>query len=187
MGTRIVRQPLNATELFVRIVDQLRDPLAIGVAAAAAVLTYAFAQPPEVAVAVGAAVLFVRAAAGLLIRVPEPPPIPPLSLLTDEEIVIATLVGKKLDDAEIATRRGLTRKKVGGIVDRIQRTLGYETREEIEVWAVLVRIVDPPPPTPKPPWEHWVVKVTLTAGGFIGLGWTLYSIATRLWPSLFPR
>lgn len=187
MNARIERLPVNATELVPRVVDQLRDPLAIGLAAAAAVLTYAFAQPPSVALAVGVAVLFVRVAAGLLIRVPDPPAIPPLSLLTDEEIVIATLVGKKLDDQQIATRRGLTKKGVARIVERIKRTLGYETREEIEAWAVLVRIIDPPPPQPKPPWEHWIVKVTLTAGGFIGLAWTLYSIATRLWPWLFPR
>lgn len=146
MNTRIARQPVNATEVLLRIVDQLRDPLAIGLATAAAVLTYAFAQPASVAVAVGVAVLFVRVAAGLLIPVPEPPPIPPLSLLTDEEIVIATLVGKKLEDDEIAKRRDLTKKRVTKVVDRIKSTLGYQTRKEIEDWAVLWRLVDPPPP-----------------------------------------
>jgi hypothetical protein len=187
MGTRIVRQPVNATEFLIRILDQLRDPLAIGLASAAAVLTYAFAQPPPVAVAVGVAVLFVRVAAGLLTHVPEPPRIPPLSLLTEEEIVIATLVGKKLDDEEIAKRRDLTKKRVTKIIDRIKSTLSYQTRKEIEDWAVLWRLVDPPPPPPKPFYEHWLIKTTLTAASFIGLGWTLYSIVNRFWPQVFPR
>jgi len=181
------RRRRRAKDLLTRTLDQLRDPWAVGLAAAAAALTYAFAQPPSVALVVGGAVLLVRVAAGLLVPVPEPPPIPPLSLLTDEEIVFATLVGKKLDDQEIATRRGLTKKAVAKIVDRIKRTLDYETREEVEGWAVLVRIVDPPPPPPKPPYEHWFVKMTLMAGGFIGLGWTLYSIVNRFWPQVFPR
>ncbi len=187
MNSPIVRQPGKATEILTRTLDQLRDPWAIGLAAATAVLTNAFAQPPSVAVAVGGAVLFVRVAAGLLAPVPEPPPIPPLSLLTDEEIVFATLVGKKLDDQEIATRRGLTRKAVAKIVDRIQRTLGYETRKDVEDWAALVGLVDPPPPPPKPLYDHWFIKTVLMAAGFIGLGWTLYSIVNRFWPWVFPR
>jgi hypothetical protein len=187
MNTRGARQPVNTTELLVQIVDQLRDPLAIGLATAAAVLTYTFAQPPSVAAAVGVAVLFVRVAAGLLIPISEPAPIAPVSLLTDEEIVIATLVGKKLDDEEIAKRRDLTKKKVAKVVDRIKSTLGYQTRKEIEDWAVLWRLVDPPPPPPKPFYEHWLIKTILTAAGFIGLGWTLYSIVNRFWPHVFPR
>ena len=187
MNTSTVRQPANATELLTRILDQLRDPWAIGLAAATAVLTYAFAQPESIAVAVGVLVLFVRVAAGLLIPVPEPPPIPPLSLLTEEEIVIATLVGKKLDDEEIAKRRDLTKKRVTRIVDRIKTTLGYQTRKEIEDWAVLWRLVAPPPPPPKPYYEHPLMKTILTAASFIGLGWTLYSIVNRFWPQVFPR
>jgi hypothetical protein len=187
MNSPTVRQSVNATDLLSQILDQLRDPLAIGLAAAAAVLTYAFAQPPSVALAVGAAVLFVRVAAGLLNPPASIPPITPPSALTDEDLAIATLVGLRLDDHQIATRRGLTKKAVAKIVERIQRTLGFETRKEIEDWAVLVRIVDPPPPPPKPIYDRWLTKMTLMTASFIGLGWTLYSIVNRFWPQVFPR
>jgi len=186
MDQLIVRQPGKATELVARTLDQLRDPWAIGLAEATTVLTYFLAQPLSVALAAGGAVLFVRAAAGLLMPVPVST-IPPLSVLTEEEHAIATLVGLRLTDQELAARRGLTKKAVVKIVDRIQRTLGYETRKEVEDWAVLVGLVDPPPFPPKPIYEHWLIKMILMAASFIGLGWTLYSIVNRFWPGVFPR
>jgi hypothetical protein len=187
MNTLMARQPDKAAELLTRALDQLRDPLAIGLAAATAVLTYSFAQPASTALLVGGAVLFVRVVAGLLIVVPEPPPIPPLSLLTDEDIVIATLVGQKNDDEEIAARRELTKKAVTRIVNRIKKTLGYETRYELEVWAGLVGIIDPPRLPPKPIYDRWLTRMMLMTASFIGLGWTLYNIVIRFWPEVFPR
>jgi hypothetical protein len=186
MNTSIVRDRVNAPDLLPRILDELRDAWAIGLAAATAVLTYAFAQPPWVALAAGGSVLVVRVGAGLLMPV-RPSTIPPLSVLTEDEIAIATLVGLRLDDQQIAVRRGLTKKAVGRIVDRIQRTLSSQTRKEIEEWAVLWRLVAPPPPPPKPFYEHWLIKTILTAASFIGLGWTLYSIVNRFWPGVFPH
>ena len=70
-------------ELLTRILDQLRDPLAIGLATSAAALTFAFAQPLPVALVVGGTVLLVRVAAGLLNPTVPPPPIPPPTVLTD--------------------------------------------------------------------------------------------------------
>jgi hypothetical protein len=186
MNTTTVRQPVSATEVLTRILDQLRDPLAIGLAAAAAVLTYAFAQPPLVALAVGGAVLLVRVAAGLLMPLPTSR-IPPLSVLTEDQRAVATLVGLRLDDQQIAVRHGLTKKAVAKILDSIQRALAYETRKEVEDWAVLVRLVEPPPPPPKPIYDRWLTKMTLMTASFIGLGWTLYSIVNRFWPGVFPR
>jgi len=174
-------------ELVNRVVDQLRDPLAIGLATAAASLTYAFAQPLPIALVVGGTVLFVRVAAGLLNPPVPPAPIPPPSALPEEELAIATLVGLRLDDQQIAARRGLTKKAVAKIVDRIQRTLALATRKEVEDWTVLVGIVAPPPSPPKPIYDRWLTKMVLMTASFIGLGWTLYSIVNRFWPHVFPR
>jgi hypothetical protein len=187
MNTLMAMQTEQRADSLRRTVDQLRDPLAIGFAAGTAALAYRFAQPPEIAILVGVAVLFVRVAAGLLIPVPGRLLIPPLSLLTEDEIVIATHVGNRVDDQEIATRRGITRKAVARMVERIKRTLGYETRHEIEIWAGWVGIIDPPPPPPKPIYDRWVIKMMLMTASFIGLGSTLYTLAERFWPDLFPR
>jgi DNA-binding NarL/FixJ family response regulator len=187
MNTTTVRQAVSATELLTLVLDQLRDPLAIGLAAATGVLTYLFAQPESVAIAAAGSVLFVRVAAGLLNPPASTPLITPPSALTDEDLAIATLVGLRLDDHQIATRRGLTKKAVAKLVERIQRTLGFETRKEIEDWAVLVRIVEPPPPPPKPIYDRWLTRMILMSASFIGLGWTLYSIVNRFWPQVFPR
>jgi hypothetical protein len=76
---------------------------------------------------------------------------------------------------------------VAKVVDRIQRTLDFETREALEDWAVLVRLVDPPPPPPKPIYDRWLTRMMLMTASFIGLGWTLYNIVNRFWPEVFPR
>lgn len=167
-----------------QVLDQLRDPLSIGLAAATAVLAYFLAAPLEHAVAAGAAVLVVRTGAGLFMPV-RGDTLPSPNVLTDEERTIAKLIGEGKTDAEIAERRGLTMKALVKRVSSIQRALGYHTRWEVAVWAAIVfpqqRIKR------EALHEKWVVRTILMTGGFISLGLSLYNIAKLLWPEFFAR
>lgn len=165
--------------------DQIRDPVGIALAVATAVLAFIFAAKVEHAFAAGFAVLVVRTGAGLLMPTETQTIVSP-DVLTDEERAIATLIGEHCTDAEIAQRREMPRKLVTRIAERVQKTLGYDTRKEVEDWALLVGLVRRERAKFAFMYEHWAVKTTLMAGSFIGLAWTLYQISIRIWPNLAP-
>jgi hypothetical protein len=146
--------------------DELRDSWAIAVAEVTAFLAYGLGRTELEALAVGVAVLAVRVVAGLLL----PPSIP----------VPGRKRGLPMRDRQI-----LSHHAKGSSVQDIAKLMKVSERY---VRRVVRGAPAPPSPdkrkddTPKHWYDHPLVRGTLTAGGFLGLAWTIYQILTRLGP-----
>jgi DNA-binding CsgD family transcriptional regulator len=186
MRTRSEQLAGTVPEFALRVFDEVRDWLALGLAAAVVVLGYYLAAEVWLAVTAGIMVMVVRISAGLLLA-RHVPPIPPRWTLTLEEQDIATLIGAGSTDPEIAEQRKLSKKGLAKKIEGILTKLGYKSRDKIGSWAYWVGLTDPPKGPPKPWWEIPRVRAALTAGSFISLGWALYNIAKLIWPSFFAR
>ena len=161
-----------------RLLDELSDPLAFGIAEATGVLTYGAGAELGQALGAGASVLVVRAAIGLW-RPAKPSAIPPIDVLTEPEQRTARLIGRRVPDEEIADERHTSTEEVRTEVERIIRKLGYRTRADVGSWA---RYRWPPPQPPGGPIlpDRPAIRMTLMAGSFIGIGWTSYQIFIQL-------
>jgi DNA-binding NarL/FixJ family response regulator len=127
-----------------RAAAELRDPWALAVAAAAALVAYIISVPWQFALAAAVAIVAVRVVAGLLIPVAGPPqsavPVPPSPIidmpehLTPKELEVAALVYEGLRNKEIAERLFVEESTVKNHVQHIRDKLGFHTRGEIAKW-----------------------------------------------------
>lgn len=145
--------------VLTRSLEELRDAWAIALAEVAAVLAYALGRSEIEAASVAGAVLAVRVGAGVILPMP-PGPKPEPPSISMRVLQVRSHIDKGLTDQEIARRMKVSERYVA----RIRRQY--------------VRPTDTPeiPATPRPFWDHPFVKGTLTAGGFLSLGYTLYRI-----------
>lgn len=161
-----------------RLLDELSDPLAFGMAEATGVLTYGAGAELGQALGAGASVLVMRAAIGLW-RPAKPSAIPPIDVLTEPEQRTARLIGRRLPDDEIADVSGTSIDEIRAEIERIIQKLGYRTRADVGSWA---RYRWPPPQPPggtiPPDWPF--IRMILMAGSFIGISWTSYQIFNQL-------
>jgi DNA-binding CsgD family transcriptional regulator len=155
-----------------RAIEELRDPLALALAAASAYSAYLFGGRDWQIAAIPIAVLAVRVIAGLLL----PLPVLPTPRLTSDEYVIARLMARGFTNTQIGEQLRATPRAIDRLEARIVAKIGG-TREDI------VRYVGAPG-APEPPPRHWyertIVRGTLAGAGLISLVWTLYNIGIRV-------
>ena len=132
-----------------RAIDELRDPWALGVAAAAGVVAYAATVPWQYALVAALVIVAFRVGAGLLLTVLAPrtaAPVPDIPLrpddrgplfgetLTPREREIAALVYEGLRNKEIAARLVIDESTAKKHVEHIREKLGFHTRAQIAKW-----------------------------------------------------
>jgi len=161
-----------------RLLDEVSDPLAFGVAEATGVLTYGAGAELGQALGAGASVMVVRAAIGLW-RPAKPSSIPPVEVLTEPEQQTARLIGRRVPADEIAEVRHTSIDEVRDEIERIIRKLGYRTSADVGSWA-RYRWPPPQPPCGTIPPDWPVIRMILMAGSFIGISWTSYQIFIQL-------
>lgn len=160
-----------------RFEDELRDPLAFGIAEATAFLAFAVGSDVGIAVLAGLSVMVVRVIAGMQ-RPTAPARIPEPADLTSAEQRTAKLIGRGFSDDDIAEERGATVEQVQADVAALIVKLHYATRADIGAWA---RWAWPSEyGTHTYLFENPTVRMILMAGSFIGLGWTSYQIVIQL-------
>jgi len=178
--------------VIIRIFDELRDSWALALALVTAYVSYNVGAPLwQIAGATGA-VLGARVIAGFALPLGRPTVFPP-SILTDAERRMVRLIADGLTPGLIAEKRGhnplVAEKTYRSILKKLELRYPWEVR----AWAITVGIVNMPPrPSPlRRILDSTPVRATLTAGGLIGLLWTLFQIyktscdAFRLmWPWL---
>lgn len=171
--------------MILRIFDELRDPWAIAMAEVTAVVSYVVGAPAwQIAAATGS-VLGARVMAGFALP-PRRPTILPPSILTDAERRMVRLIADGLTPGLIADKRGLSPLVAERTYRSILKKLEFRYPWEVRAWAITVGIVNMPP---RPSLLRRVldstpVRATLTAGGLIGLLWTLYQIYKTGCPGL---
>ena len=132
-----------------RAIEELRDPWALGVAAAAGVVAYAATVPWQYALVAALVVVAFRVGAGLLLTALAPrtaAPVPDIPLrpddrgplfgetLTPREREIAALVYEGLRNKEIAARLVIDESTAKKHVEHIREKLGFHTRAQIAKW-----------------------------------------------------
>ena len=169
--------PPNVLLALGRLVQEARDSWVIAIVELTVLAAYFVAGAPLwQALLAGVAVLATRVVVGLL-RPVAGYTFDPLSVLPPREIAIATLVCRGLSDGQIAKRLGIPPRAVREAIPAVQAKLGLENREQLIAfvgrWLPDVGSV-----------QHWyersIVRGTLAAGGFMGLGWTSYQIVKTI-------
>src|SRR5207237_10887403 len=100
LGEHRARDQRDAVELLMRAIDELRDPWALGVAAAAGVVAYAATVPWQYALVAALVVVAFRVGAGLLLTALAPrtaAPVPDIPLRPDDR---GPLFGETLTPSE---------------------------------------------------------------------------------------
>lgn len=163
--------------MILRIFDELRDPWAIALAQVSAVVSYAFGAPAWQSIAAFIAVLAARVVAGLRFPRGRPTVLPP-SVLTQHERMIAMLIAEGLSLELIASKKKVNLASVDKTYRSILEKLELRHDWEVRAWAITVGIVlRPPRPSPiERILNSTPVRATLSAGGLLGLLWTLYQI-----------
>jgi DNA-binding CsgD family transcriptional regulator len=163
---------------------ELADRDAVALALLTAVAAYAIAfewADWPLAVIAGVGVIVVRIGAGILLHGTHSIPNDALPGLTDKESDVARYVHRGLGDPAIARRLGISLKRVGGRVNRIQAKWRVSTRSEIA--EHVAQILGEPPQRPAPEkqrWE-WIAEVgTGVAIMALGLGSLTLSVDTPL-------
>lgn len=171
--------------MIIRIFDELRDPWAIALAQVTAIVTYYFGAPLWQSVAAASAVLAARVLAGFKFPLGRPTVLPP-SVLTQHERTIAKLIAEGLSLELIASKRKLNPESVEKTYRSTLEKLEFRHPWEVRAWAITVGLVNMPP---RPSVLRRIVdstpvRATVSAGGLIGLLWTLYQIWRASCPSL---
>ncbi|HEY3127226.1 MAG TPA: hypothetical protein VGK07_09190 [Candidatus Limnocylindria bacterium] len=171
--------------MILRIFDELRDPWAIAFAQVTAVVSYLVGAAPWQLVTATAAVLAARVIGGFLFPLGRPT-ILPASILSQAERRMVKLIADGLTPAMIAEKKGQSADAVDRTYRAILRKLEMRHPWEIRAWAITVGLVNMPPrPSPiRRALDSTAVRGTLTAGGLIGLLWTLYQIWRTSCPAL---
>lgn len=162
---------------MIRLFDELRDPWAIALAQVTGVVTYLLGAPAWQSLAAFIAVLAARVVAGL--RFPrDRPTVLPALVLTQHERTIAKLIAEGLSLEVIANKKKLNPAAVEKTYRSILEKLELRHDWEVRAWAITVGLVLRPP---RPdPIERFLsstpVRATLSAGGLLGLLWTVYQI-----------
>jgi DNA-binding CsgD family transcriptional regulator len=174
----LLRLLVRARRRTAAFVQELRDPLAIGLAQLTAFIAFYFIGSPLWQV-VGAPVLVlgVRAAAGLRMPV-KPPDMPPPSVLTPKETATVVYIVKGFPLAQIAEREGVTIEAIQKREGSALKKLGNPTRSDLEDWAVRNGLV--PEPRPRHWYERVLIRGTLAGGGLIGIVWMIYQMACQV-------
>jgi len=167
---------------FSRGFDELRDPWAIAMAEVTGGITYLIGAPVWIALASAASVLGVRIAAGLRFR---PRRSTPTVTLTESEKRLAIKIVSGMSTRDIAHDMKEGVPTIRELRHRIFEKVGVEHRYQLRDWLIAEKIIRPVEPS----WirriiESDAVKATLTAGGFIGLSWTLFQIYRTTCPGL---
>lgn len=170
---------------MIRIFDELRDPWAIALAEVAVVVTYLLGAPVWQSLAAGTAVLATRIVAGFRFPLDRPTVLPP-SVLTQHERTIAKLIAEGLSLELIASKKKLNLESLEKTYRSILEKLELRHDWEVRAWAITVGLVLRPP---RPGLLERIinstpVRATLTAGGLVGLLWTLYQIWRTSCPAL---
>jgi DNA-binding CsgD family transcriptional regulator len=169
----------------IRIFDELRDPWALALAQVTAVVTYLLGAPLWQAVLAGIAVLGVRIVAGIKFPLGRPTVLPP-SVLTQHERMIVKLIAEGLSLELIASKKKLSPASLEKTYRSILEKLELRHDWEVRAWAITVGLVlRPPRPSPIERFLNSTsVRATLSAGGLLGLLWTLYQIWRTACPGL---
>jgi DNA-binding CsgD family transcriptional regulator len=171
--------------VIIRIFDELRDPWAIALAQVTAFISFLVGAPAWQIVTATGAVLGARVIAGFALPLGRPTVLPP-SILTDAERRIVRLIADGLSPALIAEKRRLSLAAVENTYRSILSKLEMRHPWEVRAWAITVGLVNYPP---RPGLLRRIVdstpvRATLTAGGLIGLLWTVYQIWRAGCPTL---
>lgn len=171
--------------MILRIFDELRDPWAIALAQVTAAISFLVGASAWQIVTATGAVLGARVVAGFAMPIGRPTVLP-ASILTDAERRMVKLIADGLTPALIAEKRRLSLAAVEKTYRSILQKLEVRHPWEIRAWAITVGIVNKPP---RPSLLRRIVdstpvRATLTAGGLIGLLWTLYQIWRTSCPAL---
>ena len=151
-----------------RIVDELGDLWAIAVAEIAAGAAFVLGRSELEAVAVGAAVLVVRVAAGLLLPTGARPALRERPM---RERQIRSHLEKGSSIKAIAVRMKVSERYVA----RVQREFEREKHREARSKAA------DGPEKPKRPWyDDPRIRGTLTVAGFISFAYTMFRILDEL-------
>lgn len=171
--------------MIIRIFDELRDPWALALAQVTAVVTYFVGAPAWEVVAATSAVLGARVVAGFALPLGRPTVLP-ASILTDAERRLVKLIAEGLTPALIAEKRKLNPAAVEKTYRSILQKLELRHPWEIRAWAITVGLVNMPPRQGmlRRIVDSTPVRATLSAGGLIGLLWTLYQIWRTSCPAL---
>jgi DNA-binding CsgD family transcriptional regulator len=178
--------------VIIRTFDELRDPWAIALAQVTAVISYLMGAPAWQIVAATGAVLGARVVAGFALPLGRPTVLPP-SILTDAERRMVRLIADGLTPTLIAEKRRLSPPAVEKTYRAILNKLEFRHPWEVRAWAITVGLVNKPPRASavRRLIDSTPVRGTLTAGGVIGLLWTLFQIwrtsclgLRLLWPWL---
>ena len=172
---------------MIRIFDELRDSWAIALALVTAFVSYSVGAPLWQVVGATGAVLGARVIAGFALPLGRPTVLPP-SILTEAERRMVKMIAEGLTPALIAEKRNLKPSAVEKTYRSILSKLELRHPWEVRAWAITVGLVNMPP---RPSLLRRLVdstplRATLSAGGVIGLLWTLYQIWRTGCPALRP-
>lgn len=158
-----------------RCFAELRDAWAITLAEITGGVTYLVGAPLWLSLASASSVLGVRIAAGLAL--PRQLPVEKERKLSQFEEDVAKMIAGGQSSADIARQLKDTANGVRALRQRIFVTLGITHRWELRAWLEAEGIIRPVRRSAIRGFiESDLVRATLTAGGFIGLSWTLFQI-----------
>jgi DNA-binding CsgD family transcriptional regulator len=126
--------------------------LALVAATAAIAVTNDLSNWP-VAILAGVGVIAIKLASALVLQGSRGIPDDPLPGLTEKESAVARYLHRGLGDPAIATRLGISLKRVEGRVHRIQAKWRVTSRREIA--GQVAQILGEPPERPAPAKQRW--------------------------------
>jgi DNA-binding CsgD family transcriptional regulator len=167
-----------------RIARELRDPEAVILALVGAAAAIAVANDLSnwlIPILAGVGVIATKLAAGLVLHGSRGIPDDPLPGLTEKESAVARYLHRGLGDPAIATRLGISLKRVEGRVQRIQTKWRVSSRREIA--GQVGQILGEPPERATPAKQRWEWVAELGTGIAImalGLGSLALPVTTPL-------